>query len=153
MALMKSSKPKKQRKQHYTMQLHKRQKAFAAHLSKELRKELGRRSLEIRKDDKVKVMRGKHTGKTGKVVDVRRKKIQVFIEKITVKKTDGREVGIPFRPSNLLLIEVARDDKERVKGKSMAKENKETAKSGKEASKKEAEKKETVKSTDKKEKK
>ena len=141
MALMKSSKPKKQRKQHFTMPLHKRQKAFAAHLSKELRKELGRRSLEIRKDDKVKVMRGKHRGKSGKVVNVNRKKIQVFIEKITVKKTDGREIGIPFRPSNLLLIEIARDDKERMKGKIVAKEIKEAAK------------KEIVKSTDKKEKK
>src|SRR3989338_7553676 len=114
---MKSSKPKKQRKQHYTMPLHKMQKAFGCHLSKELRKELGKRSLEIRKEDKVKVMRGKHKGKAGKVTEVNRKKIQVFIEKITVKKTDGREVGIPFRPSSLMLIEVSREDKQRIKGK------------------------------------
>ena len=116
MSIIKSSKPKKQRKQHYTMPLHMQQKSFAAHLSKELRKELRRRSLEIRKDDKVKIMKGKHKGKSGKVVDVNRKKKQVFIEKIMAKKTDGREVGIPFRPSNLLLIEVARDDRKRLHG-------------------------------------
>ena len=125
---MKSSKPKKQRKQHYTMPLHKMQKAFAAHLSKELRKELGRRTLEIRKDDKVKVMRGKHKGKSGKVVDVNRKKKQVFIEKIMAKKTDGREVGIPFRPSNLLLTEVSREDKKRIKGKAAKETGKKEAK-------------------------
>jgi|SRR3989338_6564259 len=129
MAIMKSSKPKKQRKQHYTMPLHVQQKSFASHLSKELRKELGRRTLEIRKGDKVKVMRGKHKGKSGKVVDVNRKKMQVFIEKITVKKTNGREVGIPLRPSNLLLIEVSREDKKRL-----------NVKPAKEAVKKEAKK-------------
>lgn len=111
-----SSKPKKQRKKHYTMPLHVSQKAFSAHLSKDLRKELGRRSLEIRKEDKVLVMRGKHKGKSGKVTGMNRRKLQVFIEKITIKKADGKEKGIPFRPSNLMLTEVSRDDKQRIKG-------------------------------------
>ena len=46
-----------------------------------------------------------------------RGKFQVFIDKITIKKTSGKEVNIPFRPSNLMLTEVSREDKKRLKGK------------------------------------
>ena len=125
---MKSSKPKKQRKQHYTMPLHMSRKAFSAHLSNELRGELGRRSLEIRKEDKVKVMRGKYKGKEGKVVRLERGKFQVFIDKITIKKTSGKEVNIPFRPSNLMLTEVSREDKKRLKRKKAKKAPKKDSK-------------------------
>ena len=114
-----SSKPKKQRKQHYTKSLHALQKELSMHLSKELRKNLGRRNLEARKEDTVKVMRGseKFVGKQGKITLIKRKKRQVFIEGITRKKIDGTEIQVPFKPSNLLLVTIDEKDERRFKGK------------------------------------
>ena len=114
-----SSKPKKQRKQHYTKALHTLQKELSMHLSKELRKNLSRRNLEARKEDTVKVMRGseKFVGKQGKITLIKRKKRQVFIEGITRKKIDGTEIQVPFKPSNLLLVTIDEKDERRFKGK------------------------------------
>ena len=113
-----SSKPKKQRKQHYTKALHTLQKELSMHLSKELRKNLSRRNLEARKEDTVKVMRGseKFVGKQGKITLIKRKKRQVFIEGITRKKIDGTEIQVPFKPSNLLLVTIDEKDERRFKG-------------------------------------
>ena len=78
---MASSQPKKQRKWYYTKPLHSSYKEFSVHLSKELRKDLGRRSLEVRKGDTVKVLRGgeKVNGKQGKVTGITRAKRMVFV--------------------------------------------------------------------------
>ncbi len=108
-----SSKTKKQRKKFYFAKLHQRQKFFGANLSKELRKVLKKRSLSVRKGDKAKVVRGKHSGKTGKVAGVNYAKIQVFIEGIMRKKADGKEVFIPIHPSKLQLVELVTEDKKR----------------------------------------
>jgi len=118
-----SSKPKKQRKQHYTKALHTLQKELSMHLSKELRKNLGRRNLEARKEDTVKVMRGseKFVGKQGKITLIKRKKRQVFIEGITRKKIDGTEIQVPFKPSNLLLVTIDEKDERRFKGQAKKK--------------------------------
>ena len=120
-----SSKPGKQRKQHYTRELHILQKDFSMHLSKELRKSLDRRNLEARKEDTVKVMRGseKFVGKQGKITSINRKKRQVFIEGITRKKIDGTEIQVPFKPSNLLLVTIDEKDDRRFKGKPKKKVN------------------------------
>ena len=60
-----SGKARKQRKYVANAPLHIKKKFLSANLSKELRKKYGR-SLQIRKGDSVKVMRGKFKGKTGK---------------------------------------------------------------------------------------
>ncbi|MCD6381372.1 MAG: 50S ribosomal protein L24, partial [Candidatus Aenigmarchaeota archaeon] len=57
-----SKEPRKQRKYRYNAPLHIRQKLVSAHLTKELRNELGIRSLPVRKNDRVKIMRGKFKG-------------------------------------------------------------------------------------------
>ena len=121
--IISSSKPKKQRKQHYTKALHTLQKELSMHLSKELRKNLGRRNLEARKEDTVKVMRGseKFVGKQGKITLIKRKKRQVFIEGITRKKIDGTEIQVPFKPSNLLLVTIDEKDERRFKGQAKKK--------------------------------
>ncbi len=121
--IISSSKPKKQRKQHYTKALHILQKELSMHLSKELRKNLGRRNLEARKEDTVKVMRGseKFVGKQGKITLIKRKKRQVFIEGITRKKIDGTEIQVPFKPSNLLLVTIDEKDERRFKGQAKKK--------------------------------
>ncbi|PIN85803.1 MAG: 50S ribosomal protein L24 [Candidatus Diapherotrites archaeon CG11_big_fil_rev_8_21_14_0_20_37_9] len=111
-----SSKPKKQRKSHYTKALHKVQAQFGGHLSRELRKQTGKRSLTIRKGDTVKVMRGgkDFVGKSGKVTAVRRAKLQVLVEGIIRKRTDGTERQIPFRPSNLMITAIEEKDSRRL---------------------------------------
>ncbi|MEM4256955.1 MAG: 50S ribosomal protein L24 [Candidatus Diapherotrites archaeon] len=115
----KSSKPSKRRKSNYTIAIHKVRKEFSAHLSKELRAKIGRRSLELRKGDLVKVMRGdkKYVGKQAKVVEVRRTKRQVFLENIVRKKANGTEVLVPFRPSNLMIIAIDEKDNRRFKAR------------------------------------
>ncbi len=130
MADFKSSKPKVQRKWHHTKPLHTARKEFSGHLSKELRKELGRRSLEIRKGDTVKVMRGseKYNGKSGKVTGFKTPKKQVLIEGIMRKKVSGKEIPVPFRASNLLITAIEDKDQRRFKGKTAKKAAKESPK-------------------------
>ncbi len=155
--MVKSKKPKKQRKAHYTAKLHVKRKQFSAHLSKELRKALGKRSLPVRTGDKVKVMRGKNKKFSAKIVRIGRAKNQVFLEKLNRKKSDGTEILIPLKPSNLMLVELDRTDEKRMKVKIpevKAKKEEKKAEKGKtegkpekiEKDKKQVKKKEVVKS-------
>lgn len=111
--MIQSSKPRKQRKALYDAPLHRRQKLVGAHLSRELRAQLGKRSLQIRKGDEVKIMRGSNSGKTGKVAEVDLKKTKVFIEGMVRKTAKGNEAKMPFHPSNLLIIKADFGDKMR----------------------------------------
>ena len=110
-----SKKPRKQRKYVYHAPLHVRRKFLSAHLSKELREKYKRRSFPVRKGDEVEIMRGEFKRKTGKVIRVDPKKIKVFIEGIKRKKVDGSEVQVPIHPSNLRIINLNLEDKERLK--------------------------------------
>jgi ribosomal protein uL24 len=105
MTKIKSKKPTKQRKKRFQAKQHEKTKLFRVHVSKELQKAVKKKTTGLRKEDKVKIMRGKQKGKTGKVLRINRNKEQVFIEKIVRKKSDGTETMIPIHPSNLLLIE------------------------------------------------
>ncbi len=113
--MIKSSKPRKQRKFLYSAPLHLRQKLVSAHLSKELRAQMKKRSLPLRKGDEVKIMRGSFRGKTGKVLDVNLKKLKIYIEGVVHKKADGKEAKIPFHPSNLMIMKADLSDKKRQK--------------------------------------
>lgn len=115
MSKKKSKQPRKQRKAIYEAPLHKRQKLMAAHLSKELREKFGKRSIPVRKGDEVKVMRGDFKGKKGKVVKVDLKKLRVYVDSVTRKKSTGEEVKVPLHPSNLMIINADMSDKKRVK--------------------------------------
>jgi len=85
-------------------------------LDKELRIKYGRRTIEIRKGDEVKIMRGKFSGKQGKVgtVDVGNTRIQVDgIQR--VKKMGGEKMITWFHPSKVKIIILNTDDKKRLK--------------------------------------
>jgi len=110
-----SKQPRKQRKYRYNAPLHIRQKLVSDHLSKELRKELGIRSLPVRKGDKVKIMRGQFKGKEGKVTKVDLKKLKIYIDVAKRKKVSGQEVQVPVDPSNVMIIELNKEDKKRLK--------------------------------------
>ncbi len=113
--MMKSKKPRKQRKSLYKSSLHKKHKLLSAHLSKDLIKRWKKRSLPVRKGDEVKVMRGKFNETIGKITKVDTKKLKVYIENVKRRKVSGEEVHIPIHPSNLLILNPVMDDKRRLK--------------------------------------
>lgn len=110
----KSKKPKKQRKYIRTAALHVRRKLMAGHLSAELRKQHGRRSVPVKKGDEVVVMRGKFKKRSGKIARVNTKKYRVYIEGVMVRRTDGTERQAPLHPSNLKITKLNLQDRRRV---------------------------------------
>lgn len=110
---MVTKKPNKQRKALYNAPLHKRQKLVAAHLSKTLRKQIGKRSMPLRTGDEVTVMRGSFAGTSGKVSEVDIKKRIAFVESVKRKKVSGKEVNVPLQPSNLMITNLNLDDPRR----------------------------------------
>ena len=105
-----------QRKKYIGAKIHQKKKDIHIHLSKELRAKTKqkRRSLGPRKGDKVKVMRGQHAGKQAKITVVSIVDRRIFLEGLTRKTARGKEVPIPFHPSNLMLISLV-ESKERAK--------------------------------------
>ncbi len=112
---MKSSKPSKQRRAFYETPLHRQNSNVSAHLSKELRKEIGKRSISLRKGDRVKIACGSHKGVEGKITRVEKASSRIFIEKLVRKKSDGTEILVPVHSSNLLVTEIDRNDDRRLK--------------------------------------
>ncbi len=108
-----SVQPRKQRKYRYNAPLHVRQSFLRANLSPALRKRFNKRSLQVRKGDEIKVMRGSFKGKTGTIEKVDLRSTKVYVEEIKVKKVDGSEVPRPLQPSNIMLTKLKLDDKKR----------------------------------------
>ena len=79
---------------------------MSATLSKDLRKKHGVRSVPIRKDDEVVVMRGTNKGHKGKVIQVFRKKWAVHIDKLTKNKANGAPYQLPIHPSKVAVTKL-----------------------------------------------
>ena len=109
-----SIQPRKQRKALYTAPLHIRRKIMSANLSKDLRADIGKRSLPIRVGDKVQVVRGDFKGHEGKVESIDAKRYKVTVEGVTLSKPDGNAVLLPNHPSNLMIIEADLKDERRL---------------------------------------
>jgi len=112
-----SKQPRKQRKFRHGASLHLRNKLVSATLDKKLRKELGVRSLPLRKGDGVIVMRGEFSKKTGSVTKVDLKKLKVYVDAVKSKKASGQEVEAPIDPSNLKIVKPVMTDARRIKKK------------------------------------
>ncbi len=110
-----SKQPRKQRKWLYTSKLHERHRLLHATLSKNLRKKYGKRSLRVRKGDKVKIMRGKFAGQESRVLEVDMKRCIIKLDGITTSKADGTEVAVPIHPSNVMITELKEVDDVRKK--------------------------------------
>jgi len=82
---------------------------MSSSLSKDLRGKHSVRSMPIRKDDEVLVMRGKFKGREGKVVQVYRKKWVIHIDRVTKDKTNGATVQIGIHPSNVVITSLKLD--------------------------------------------
>ena len=105
-----SSQPRKKRRELYHMPLHARAKLVRAHLSKELRKQLGKRSIRVKKGDRVTILHGRFKGLSGKVSGVDLRKRRVFVEGAVVRTQRGREVPFPLQASKLVVLELEKRD-------------------------------------------
>jgi len=112
-----SKKPSKQRKYRLNAPLNIKRKFLSVHLSKELKLKYKTRNIVIRKNDKVKILRGQFKGKTGMIIKVITKKAKVFIEGIENNKKDGTKTYYPIEPSNIMITELNLTDKRRKIGK------------------------------------
>ena len=110
---IRSKQPRKQRKYRYNATKQVKGKFLSAHLNKPLREKYQRRSLRLRKGDKVKIMRGQFKKKTGKVARVDLKQTRIYIEGIEMVKKDGSKIPYPIHPSNLLIENLVLEDKQR----------------------------------------
>jgi len=109
-----SKNPSKKRKYLAKAPIHIKKKQLSANLFKELRTKHETRNIELRKGDKVKIMRGKYKGKSGKINEIKIKRLKIYIDGIQVKKLDGSKVNVPLRASNLQIIELNLEDKRRI---------------------------------------
>ena len=112
-----SKQPRKQRKALYNAPAHARGKHLSATLSKNLRADLGKRSLPIRTGDKVSVVRGDFKGHEGEVLSVDYNSYKVTVEEVTLSKPDGTATFLPVDPSNLVIIDANLKDDRRIKNK------------------------------------
>ncbi len=102
-----SSQPRKQRKYRANAPLHLRKKFVNVNLSKSLREKQGKRNLQLKKGDVVKIMKGKFKGKTGKVLEIKLRDSRITIEGIQVKKQDGSKANVRLQSSNLQITELS----------------------------------------------
>jgi len=119
-----SKRPNKQRKYRFNAPLHVKHTFLGTHLSPELRKKYGTRSITLRKGDKVKILRGQYKKKSGKVNKVLVQSQKIYIEGMEITKKDGSKVMVPFQPSNLMITELELTDKYRKEKLEKTKEKK-----------------------------
>jgi large subunit ribosomal protein L24 len=136
-----SKQPRKQRKYVANAPNHLKRKLMGSSLDKPLREKYGRKTIEVRKGDEVKIMRGKFKGKLGKVgtVDVKNTRIQV--DGAQRSKKGGEKVETWFHPSKVKIVGLYLEDSRRMKkaksgevkekGSETKKEEKKVAKSEK----------------------
>jgi large subunit ribosomal protein L26e len=104
-----SSSRRKCRKAHFAAPSHARQKIMSAALSKELQAKYHVRSVPIRKDDEVAVVRGSYKLRDGKVTCVYRRKYVVHIERLNREKANGATVPVGIHPSKLVITKLKLD--------------------------------------------
>jgi len=78
-------------------------------LSKELRAKHNTRSIPIRKDDEVRIVRGKYKGREGKVTQVYRKKWVIHVDRVQRDKSNGATAPIGVHPSNVVITTIKLD--------------------------------------------
>lgn len=109
-----SVQPRKQRKYKHNAPLHVVNKFLSVNLSKELRQKHNKRSIRVKKGDKIKVMRGQYSSKTGTVERVSVKFQKVYVTGIDHVRKDGTKRLIPLVASNLQIVQLDTSDKKRL---------------------------------------
>ncbi|KAI4859790.1 putative 60S ribosomal protein L26-1 [Hypoxylon rubiginosum] len=104
-----ASSRRKSRKAHFGASSGERRVIMSAPLSKELREKYNVRSIPIRKDDEVTIVRGTNKGREGKVTSVYRLKYQIHIERVTRDKASGQSVPLGIHPSKVVVTKLKLD--------------------------------------------
>ncbi|KAG2588433.1 60S ribosomal protein L26-1-like [Panicum virgatum] len=104
-----TSSRRKCRKAHFTAPSSVRRVLMSAALSAELRHKYNVRSIPIRKDDEVQVVRGTFKGREGKVVQVYRRRWVIHVERITREKVNGSTVNVGIHPSKVVVTKLKLD--------------------------------------------
>ncbi|KAK4455444.1 translation protein SH3-like domain-containing protein [Podospora aff. communis PSN243] len=100
---------RKSRKAHFSAPSSVRRTIMSAPLSKELREKYNVRSIPIRKDDEVMIVRGLNKEKEGKVTSVYRLKYVIHVERVTREKATGQSVPLGIHPSNVVITKLKLD--------------------------------------------
>ncbi|KAL7623898.1 60S ribosomal protein L26A [Parahypoxylon ruwenzoriense] len=110
-----ASSRRKSRKAHFGASSGARRVIMSAPLSKELREKYNVRSIPVRKDDEVTIVRGSNKGREGKVTSVYRLKYQIHIERVTREKASGQSVPLGVHPSKVVITKLKLDkDRENI---------------------------------------
>merc|ERR1712139_631686 len=104
-----SSSRRKSRRAHFQAPSSVRRKILSAPLSAELRNKYSVRSMPVRKDDEVHVVRGFFKGREGKVLTVYRRKFCIHVERVTRDKANGGVVNVGIHPSNVVITKLKLD--------------------------------------------
>ena len=110
---VRSVQPRKQRKYIFNAPTHILRKLMSAPLTKELRKQYGKRNLTVRVGDTIKITTGQFKGTIGKVERVNMNKQRIFIKGADQVKSNGQLVQYPIHPSNVTIVTPKLDDKKR----------------------------------------
>jgi len=112
---MVASSRRKSRKAHFSAPSSVRRVIMSAPLSKELREKHGVRSIPVRKDDEVMVVRGSNKGREGKISSVYRLKYCLHVNGIVREKSNGQSVPIPIAASKVVVTKLKLDkDREQI---------------------------------------
>ena len=101
-----TSSRRKNRLAHFSAPSHLRYKIMSANLSRELRTKYGVRSMPIRRDDEVTIVRGGSKDNKGKVSQVYRKRYCIYVEKLVKSRTNGATIRVPIHPSNCVITKM-----------------------------------------------
>ncbi|KAA1469460.1 ribosomal protein L24 [Dentipellis sp. KUC8613] len=104
-----SSSRRKSRKAHFAAPSSIRRKIMSSTLAKDLRSKYNTRAIPVRKDDEVRIVRGKYKGREGKVTQVYRKKWVIHVDRVQRDKANGSSVPIGIHPSNVVIINLKLD--------------------------------------------
>ncbi|KAE8152251.1 translation protein SH3-like domain-containing protein [Aspergillus avenaceus] len=99
----------KSRKAHFQAPSSERRVRMSATLSKELREKYNVRSLPLRRDDEVTIIRGSSKGREGKITSVYRLKYVVHVERVVREKSNGQSVPLGISASNVVITKLHLD--------------------------------------------
>lgn len=83
---------------------------MSAPLSKELRQKYNVKSMPIRKDDEVQIVRGSFKDREGKVTECYRKKFVIHVERVTRDKANGSSIPVGINTSNVVITKLKIDN-------------------------------------------
>jgi len=85
---------------------------MTAPLSKNLQDKHGIKRMPVKAKDKVLILRGDFAYTEGEVTKVDLKKMRLYINGVTIEKTDGTERFYPVHPSNVVITDLnLKDDR------------------------------------------